>query len=259
MTLPLSDHHAIVTGGAKGIGGAIAAALARRGASLTLMGRDEDALQARAVELMDEHAVEVFTVRCDVALDESVSRAFAASRGRYPSPWILVNNAGQGEVAPLMEMTRESWERMLAVNMTGAWLCTREVWPAMVAAGGGRIVNIASVAGLRGFGGGSAYAAAKHGLVGLSRSLAHEGVRHGITVNAVCPSYTDTGMAERAAANVATLRSIGLDEARQALARTVPAGRLITPDEVASTVAWLCSAEASAVNGQAIIVAGGEI
>ena len=258
MSKPLVDRHAIVTGGAKGIGGAIAAALARMGASLTLMGRDEDALEARAVELMDEHAVEVFTVACDVSLDESVTRAFAASRERYPSPWVLVNNAGQGSVGPLMEMTRLTWEEMLAVNLTGAWLCTREVWPAMLAARGGRVVNIASVAGLRGFNGGSAYAAAKHGLVGLTRSLAYEGVRHGITVNAVCPSYTATGLAERAARNVAALRGIDVDEARNVIARTVPAGRLIEPDEVAATVAWLCSPDASAVNGQAIVVAGGE-
>ncbi len=258
MTLPLTDRHAIVTGGARGIGGAVAGALARRGASLTLLGGDEDALQARAVELMDEHAVEVFTVRCDVSLDESVTRAFAASRERYPSPWILVNNAGLGKVGPLMEMSRVTWEEMLAVNLTGAWLCTREVWPAMLAAKGGRIVNIASVAGLRGFNGGAAYSAAKHGLVGLTRSLAHEGIRHGITVNAVCPAYTATGMAERAAANVAAQRGIGLDEAKQVIARTVSMGRLIEPDEVAATVAWLCSAEAAAVNGQAIVVAGGE-
>jgi NAD(P)-dependent dehydrogenase (short-subunit alcohol dehydrogenase family) len=258
MTLPLTDRHAIVTGGARGIGGAVAGALARLGASLTLMGRDEDALQARAVELMDEHAVEVFTVRCDVALDESVTRAFAASRERYPSPWILVNNAGLGKVGPLMETSRVTWEEMLAVNLTGAWLCTREVWPAMLAAKGGRVVNIASVAGLRGFNGGAAYSAAKHGLVGLTRSLAHEGIRHGITVNAVCPAYTATGMAERAAGNVAAQRGIGLEEAKQVIARTVPMGRLIEPDEVAATVAWLCSAEASAVNGQAIVVAGGE-
>ncbi len=253
----LEGRHAIVTGGSRGIGLAIAHALAGRGASLTLLGRQTGDLE-QAAALLKSHGVEVIVARCDVADAGEVKSAFALSRRRFPSPYILVNNAGQGDVGPFAAMARETWDRMLAVNLTGTWLCTREVYPAMVEAAGGRIVNVASVAGVRGFNGGSAYSAAKHGVVGLTRSLALEAAKLGITVNAVCPGYTDTDMAARAAANVSSVRGIPLDDAKQVIARTLPLGRLIQPDEVAATVAWLCSDGAAAVSGQAIVVAGGD-
>ena len=253
----LEGRHAIVTGGGRGIGFAIAESLAARGASLTLLGRSVAHLEDAAARL-ERHGQPVLVSGCDVADDRSVAAAFALSRRRFPAPYILVNNAGQGEVAPFSELPREAWDRMLAVNLTGTWLCTREVYPAMVEARAGRIVNVASVAGLRGFPTGTAYSAAKHGVVGLTRSLALEAAKLGITVNAVCPGYTDTDMAARAVANVARARSLGLEEAKQVIARTLPLGRLVQPGEVAETVAWLCSDGAAAVNGQAIAIAGGD-
>lgn len=251
----LEGRHAIVTGGGAGIGLAIAHALAERGASLTLLGRRMDRLAAAAAALAP---VPVLATECDVADERSVAAAFALSRRQFPAPYILVNNAGQAEVAPFAELPRESWDRMLAVNLTGTWLCSREVYPAMAAAGTGRIVNIASVAGVRGFAGGAGYAASKHGIVGLTRSLAMEAARLGVTVNAVCPGYADTGMGAGAAENVARQRGIALEEAERVIARTLPLGRLIRPDEVAATVAWLCSESAAAVNGQAIVLTGGD-
>lgn len=254
----LEGRHAIVTGGSRGIGFAVARALAERGASLTLMGRNREHLESAAAQLAS-HRVAIITAECDVADGDAVAKAFALSRERFPSPFILVNNAGQGDVGPFEKMERATWDRMLAVNVTGTWLCTREVYPAMVAAQAGRIVNVASVAGLRGFPTGTAYAAAKHAVVGLTRSLALEAAKLGVTVNAVCPGYTDTDMAAGAASSVSRTRGIPLDKARQVIARTLPLGRLIEPDEVAATVAWLCSDGAAAVNGQAIVIAGGAV
>ena len=253
----LEGRHAIATDGARGIGLAVSEALAARGASLTLMGRSMQHLKDASSRLAP-HRVEVLVTECDVADERSVAAAFALSRRQFPAPYILVNNAGQGDVAPFAELPRETWDRMLAVNLTGTWLCTREVYPAMTTAGRGRIVNVASVAGVRGFRGGSAYSAAKHGVVGLTRSLALEAAQTGVTVNAVCPGYTATDMAERAAANVARQRGIPMEEAEKVIARTLPLGRLIRPEEVAETVAWLCSDAASAVSGQAIVIAGGD-
>lgn len=258
MTAALDGRHAIVTGGGKGIGAAAAAALARGGATLTLMGRDTDALHAVARDLMDEHAVEVLAVRCDVADAESVADAFRCSRERFGAPWALVANAGTADAAPVHEITRESWDRMLAVNLTGTLLCIQQVLPAMLEARAGRIVTVASTAGLKGYARVGAYAAAKHGIVGLTRSLAQETAKLGITANVVCPGYTDTGMARLAVENV--MRETGRSEADalKAILRHNPRGTLITPEEVAGTIAWLCLPETSAVTGQAIVVAGGE-
>ena len=255
----LRGKHAVVTGGGRGIGAAIARELARLGASLTLMGRDRERLEAAAAELREALGTEVLAVPCDVADGDSVARAFAEALERQGDPHLLVNNAGQAEGARFTEMERELWDRMLAVNLTGTYLCTREVLPAMLREGWGRVVNVASTAGLKGYAGIAAYTASKHGVVGLTRALALETARHGVTVNAVCPGYTDTDMARAAEETLVRARGITAEEARKKLARTNPRGTLITPEEVASAVGWLCTPAASAMNGQAVVVAAGEL
>ncbi|HEX2094605.1 MAG TPA: SDR family NAD(P)-dependent oxidoreductase [Longimicrobiaceae bacterium] len=255
----LAGRHAVVTGGGRGIGAAVADELARLGALLTLMGRDRKRLEARVLDLQARSGVPAAAVPCDVADEESVVSAFAAARERFGEVHVLVNNAGQADASAFSETTLESWDRMLAVNLTGVFLCTREVLPAMIEARWGRVVNVASTAGLKGYPKTAAYCAAKHGVVGLTRSLALETAKLGITVNAVCPGYTDTEMADAAVGNLVRALGKSPDEAREMLARTMPRGTLVRPGEVASVVAWLCSPGAAAVTGQAVVVAGGEV
>lgn len=256
---PLRGKHAVVTGGGKGLGAAIAAELARLGASLSLLGRSLADLDAVAARLSRAHGVDVVAVECDVRNDAAITNAFETLRQRAEAPYILVNNAGQADAAPFADTTREMWERMLAVNLTAHYLCAQQVLPAMIARRAGRIVNIASTAGLKGYAGITAYTASKHGVIGLTRALALETAKLGVTVNAVCPGYAETDMSERAAANLASATGRTLEEARERLRRTNPRGTLIKPEEVANAVGWLCSPDAGAITGQAIVVAAGEL
>lgn len=251
----LDGRHAVVTGGGRGIGAATALALAARGANLTLMGRDQGRLDAHAEAVSQAHGVEVAAVQCDVARAASVGEAFRVARETFGAPYILVNNAGIAEGAPFAETSLTLWERTLAVNLTGTFLCMQQVVPAMVAAKAGRIVNVASVSGLRAAQNISAYTASKHGVVGLTKVVALETARSGVTVNAVCPGYTDTDMARYA---IESLVKGGKseDEARKLIVRTLPRGSLITPEEVADTIAFLCSAEASGITGEALVIGG---
>ncbi len=255
----LAGTHAIVTGGGRGIGAAIAEELARRGAALTLMGRDEERLRATAAGVRGRHGVRVEAVVCDVAHEASVAAAFARAREAHGDAGVLVNNAGESAASAFADTPRETWDRMLAVNLTGTYLCTREVIPAMLAARAGRIVNVASTAGLRGYPKTAAYCAAKHGVVGLTRALALETAKSGVTVNAVCPGYTDTDMARRAVDGLSAALGKTEEEARAMIVRTIPRGSLIRPEEVAALVGWLCSPAASGLTGEALPVAGGEV
>jgi NAD(P)-dependent dehydrogenase (short-subunit alcohol dehydrogenase family) len=253
----LADRHAVVTGGGRGIGAAVAAALAREGATVTVLGRDVARLAARVEALGGETRAQGVAV--DVTEEASVKSAFAAVRARFGRVDILVNNAGQAESAPLAKTDLALWQRMLAVNLTGAFLCTREALPEMTARGAGRIVNVASTAGLVGYAYVAAYCAAKHGVVGLTRAAALECAKTGVTVNAVCPGYTATDIVDAAVANIVAKTGKSEAEARAALVARNPQGRMVQPDEVASTVLWLCLPASSSVTGQSIAVAGGEV
>lgn len=255
----LTGRHAIVTGAGRGIGAAIATALARLGARVTVLARGADAVAREAERLSTTFGVQTFGVACDVTDAEAVRIAFTDAQDRLGPPYILVNNAGQSDSAPFLETTPELLSRMLAVNLVGPFHCTQQVLPAMLGAREGRIITIASTAGLKGYARVSAYGASKHGVVGLTRALAVETAKSGITVNAVCPGYTDTAMAQQAIDSLVRNRGVSEAEARTMLLRGIPRGVLTRPEEVANAVAWLCSPDAGAITGQAIAVAGGEV
>jgi len=250
---PLKGKHAVVTGGGRGIGAAIAAALAAQGATLTLMGRDRARLEARAQSLAAQ------AVPVDVADAESVKAAFARATAAAGAVHILINNAGVAASAPFARTDAVLWTRMLNVNLTGTYLCCREVMAEMLEQGYGRIVNIASAAGLTGYAYVTAYCAAKHGVIGLTRALAMETARANVTVNAVCPGYTDTDMVGEAVGNIVRKTGKTEAEARVALVSGNPQQRLVRPEEVANAALWLCLPGAEAITGQAVAVAGGEV
>ena len=254
---PLAGHHAIVTGASRGIGAAIAAELVRLGADVTLIARRQEAL-SEATRRLSGSESRVRDVVADVTDENAASRALADAAAALGAPAILINNAGGAESAPFARTDPALWRRMIDLNLTSAYLCTRAAAPAMIASGWGRIVNIASTAGLKGYGYVSAYVAAKHGVVGLTRALAIEFARSGVTVNAVCPGYTETPMLEAAIANIAAKTKRSGDEARANLAASNPMGRLIAPEEVAAAVGYLCLPASGSVTGQTLTIDGGE-
>jgi 3-hydroxybutyrate dehydrogenase len=255
MDQPLSGRHALVTGGGRGIGAAIAGALAAAGARVTLLGRTASELEATAASLPGGARA----VTADVTDAKQVERAFGQARAASGEVSILVNNAGLAKSRALARSDEAFWRMMLEVNLTGAYHCTRAAIPAMLAADWGRIVNVSSTAGLRGYAYCTAYCAAKHGLVGMTRALALEVARTAVTVNAVCPGFTDTGVVRDAVRAISEQSARSESEARQTLISFNPQQRFVEPGEVANAVVWLCSPGSESMNGQSIAIAGGEV
>lgn len=255
MASDLNDQHVLVTGAGQGIGEAIARQLLTQGARVTVLGRRAEPLQ----KLLADHTQQCRMVLADVADELQVKTAFAQAVQAQGAINILINNAGQASSAPFMKMDVGLWQQMLAVNLSGTMFCMQQVLPAMAAAGWGRIVNVASTAGLVGYAYVAAYVAAKHGVVGLTRALALEYAKSGITINAVCPGYTETEIVKNSIDRVVAKTGRTSAQALAEFVKSNPQGRLVQPQEVADTVLWLCGKGASAITGQSIAVAGGEV
>lgn len=247
---------AVVTGGGRGIGAAVARRLAEAGHRVVVAARSTAEIEAVAAALRSGGA-ETWAVRFDATDPASIDELFSAARDRLGSVDILVNNAGVASAAPLAKLELAEWKRLIAVNATGPFLCTKAALPAMTDAGWGRIVNVASVAALRGARYIAGYAASKHALLGLTRAVAAEAAGAGVTVNALCPGYVDTPMTEDSIANIVDKTGLDEGEALEALLASTPQRRLIGADEVAAAVTFLCTDEARGINGQAIALDGG--
>ncbi|WP_292030765.1 SDR family NAD(P)-dependent oxidoreductase [Brevundimonas sp. UBA2416] len=253
--MSLTGHHAVVTGAGSGIGRATAERLAEAGCQVTLIGRHV----ARLNETADRIGDLAFAATADVTDPDMLAAAIEVGRDRFGPIDILVNNAGAATSAPFLKTDAEALRAMLALNLEAPAEAARLVLPGMLTRRWGRIVNVASTAGLKGYPYVSAYVAAKHGLVGLTRALALEVAAKGVTVNAVCPGFTETELVAKSVESIIAKTGRSEEEARAALAASNPQGRLITPDEVATTIVWLCGDGASGVNGAAVPVAGGEL
>jgi len=250
----LAGRHAFVTGASGGIGAAVASTLAGHGANVTLGGRDRTKLQRASAEIKSTHLASV-----DVADPQSVAAAFAGARDRFGPVDILVNAAGAASSAPFSRVALHDWKHALDVNLTAVFLCCREAVGPMIERGFGRIINIASTAGLTGYRYVAAYCAAKHGVVGLTKSIALETAQHGITVNAICPGFVETEMLQRTVSHIVSATGRSDDAARKALLSHTPRGTFVTPNEVAQAVVWLCLPGSEGVTGQAIAIDGGEL
>ena len=258
--MKLAKRLALITGGGRGIGRAIALAFAREGASIAVAARTRGQVESVVKELADQFRFDALAIECDVANAENVDQAFAdinAKFGRVPD--ILVNNAGIAETAPFAKTDEAMWRRHLEVNLTGTFRCTSAALPAMLKNGWGRIINIASIAGKTGAPYIAAYAASKHGVLGLTRSLALEVGANGITVNAICPGYVDTEMTSRGIENIVAKTGKSAEAALEAIKQMSPQNRLVTAEEVAALALLLASEEGRGINGQAINVDGGTV
>lgn len=250
VSTKLHNKVALITGGGRGIGRAIALLFAQHGARVAVAARTREQVESVAQEIGSTARALV----CDVSSPESVSQMFGDLR-----PDILVNNAGVAESAPFGNTSDELWHRHLAVNLTGTFYCTRAALPAMLAKGWGRVINIASIAAKTGAPYIAAYAASKHGVLGLTRSVALEVAASGVTVNAICPGYVDTEMVERGVERITARTGRSAEEALDTLKRMSPQNRLVTPEEVASLALLLASEDGRGINGQGINIDGGSV
>lgn len=242
-------RHVVITGGGRGIGAEIARRFAANGDRITVMSRSRDEVE----KIADE--VGGYGVRCDVGEPASVEAAFMAA-GPVD---ILINNAGVARSSPVLKTDVRVWEEHLKVNLTGAFLCSLKVLPGMASRGRGRIINISSIAGLKGYPYLAAYCASKHGLIGLTRALAAEYADKGVTVNALCPGYVDSPLLNQSIQNIVDKTGRTTDEVRAELENQNPQNRFIEASEIAAFCLYLASEDARGVNGQAISVCGGAL
>ena len=253
----LTDRVAFITGSGRGIGRALALAFAAAGARVVIAARSEDEIHTVANEI-GKAGGQAIPVSCDVTSALSVAAAVQETTQRFDPVDILVNNAGYVDSAPLTRVTEETWNRTIAVNLTGTFLCVREMLPSMINRKRGRIINIASTAAEIGYPYTAAYCAAKHGVLGLTRATALEVASKGITVNAICPGWVDTEMTARSVARIVRTTGRSASEARSALEAMNPQRRLIQPEEVADLAVWFAGDEAAGGTGQAYNVADGK-
>ena len=256
----LKEKVALITGGGRGIGRAIALAFAGQGARVAVAARTHDQVTQVAAEIENKSNAKAIALVCDVSDRSSVEKMFANTQAGFDHEIdILVNNAGVAESATFVNTTDELWQRHLAINLSGTFYCTRAALPAMLKNGWGRIINIASIAGKTGAPYIAAYAASKHGVMGLTRSLAIEVGSSGVTVNAICPGYVDTEMVSRGIERITTRTGRSADEALDSLKKMSPQNRLVTSEEVASLALLLASEEGRGINGQGINIDGGSV
>ena len=256
---PLKGQHALITGGSRGIGAAISNALAALGADITLLARDAGALKKQSDYLQAEFDTKVFFASADMTSEKDIEDSFEQAVKANGDIDILINNAGIGKSAPFHKMDLDFWQATLDLNLTGTFLCTKQIYEGMRSRGYGRIVNISSTVGLRGYPYISAYTASKHAVIGLTRSLALEAVKKGITVNAICPGYTETDLVSEAIDNIVDASGRDSGEVKSEIENMSPMGRMVSPEEVAESAAWLCLPSSASITGQAIVVAGGSV